>query len=178
MILESARAAAGHLFWPEFRSVLWKSIGLTVLLFAGVWFGLRELFEILAWPFVDQMMPDLPSWAGWIGFIAGILASLGLALGLALLIAPVTAIVAGLLLDDVAEVVEKEDDPLDPKGKPLPAWRSFILSGKVSGCRHRRQFHCIASAADPWRQHRRVLHGERLFAGPRILGICCYAIPP
>ncbi|MEI4481115.1 MULTISPECIES: sulfate transporter family protein [unclassified Phyllobacterium] len=133
MILESARAAAGHLFRPEFRSVLWKSIGLTVLLLAGVWFGLRELFEILAWPFVDQMMPDLPSWAGWIGFIAGILASLGLALGLALLIAPVTAIVAGLFLDDVAEVVEKEDYPLDPKGKPLPALRSFILSAKFLG---------------------------------------------
>ncbi len=133
MILESAHAAAGHLFRPEFRSVLWKSIGLTILLLAGVWFGLRELFEVLAWPFVDQMIPDLPSWAGWIGFIAGILASLGLALGLALLIAPVTAIVAGMFLDDVAEVVEKEDYPLDPKGRPLPALRSFILSAKFLG---------------------------------------------
>ncbi|EJN00069.1 sulfate transporter family protein [Phyllobacterium sp. YR531] len=133
MILESARAAAGHLFRPEFRSVLWKSIGLTILLLAGVWFGLRELFEALAWPFVDQMIPELPAWTGWIGFIAGILASLGLALGLALLIAPITAIVAGLFLDDVAEVVEKEDYPLDPKGKSLPTLRSFVLSIKFLG---------------------------------------------
>jgi CysZ protein len=117
MIVESARAAANHLFRPEFRAVLWKSIGLTVLLLIGIWFGLRELFEALAWPF----------------FVAGIFASIGLALGLALLIAPVTAIVAGLFLDDVAEVVEKEDYPLDPKGRPLPAVRSLILSVKFLG---------------------------------------------
>jgi CysZ protein len=133
MIVESARAAANHLFRPEFRAVLWKSLGLTILLLIGIWFGLREVFEILAWPFFNQMMPGLPSWTGWVGFIAGILASLGLALGLALLIAPVTAIVAGLFLDDVAELVEKEDYPLDPKGRPLPAIRSFILSVKFMG---------------------------------------------
>ena len=133
MVIESARAAASHLFRPEFRAVLWKSLGMTILLLIGVWFGLRELFEILAWPFFDQMMPDLPSWTGWLGLIAGILASLGLALGLALLIAPVTAIVAGLFLDDVAELVEKEDYPLDPKGAPLAAVRSFILSVKFMG---------------------------------------------
>ena len=133
MIVESARAAASHLFRPEFRAVLWKSLGLTLLLLIGIWFGLREVFELLAWPFFDQMMPDLPSWTGWIGLIAGILASVGLALGLALLIAPVTAIVAGLFLDDVAEIVEKEDYPLDPKGKPLPAIRSFVLSVKFMG---------------------------------------------
>ncbi|PSH66730.1 cysteine biosynthesis protein CysZ [Phyllobacterium brassicacearum] len=133
MIVESARAAASHLFRPEFRAVLWKSLGLTLLLLIGIWFGLREVFELLAWPFFDQMMPDLPSWTGWIGLIAGILASVGLALGLALLIAPVTAIVAGLFLDDVAEIVEKADYPLDPKGKPLPAIRSFVLSVKFMG---------------------------------------------
>ncbi|MGH6859022.1 MAG: sulfate transporter family protein [Phyllobacterium sp.] len=133
MIIESARAAAGHLFRPEFRTALWKSLGLTVLLLVGAWFGLRALFESLAWPFVDQMLPTLPAWAGWIGFAAGVLASIGLALGLALLVAPVTAIVAGLFLDDVAEIVEREDYPLDPKGRPLPTVRSFILSAKFLG---------------------------------------------
>eukprot|EP01133_Synstelium_polycarpum_P024148 gene24148-28974_t len=78
-------------------------------------------------------MPDLPSWAGWLGFVAGIFASIALALGLALLIAPVSAIVAGMFLDDVAEVVEKSDYPLDPKGRPLPVLRSFVLSLKFLG---------------------------------------------
>jgi CysZ protein len=133
MILESARAAANHLFRPEFRAVLWKSLGMTVLLLIGIWFGLRELFEALAWPFLDQMIPDLPVWAGWLGFVTDIFASIGLAIGLALLIGPITAIVAGLFLDDVAEVVEKEDYPLDPKGKAPPIVRSLVLSVKFLG---------------------------------------------
>ncbi|MBA8877728.1 CysZ protein [Phyllobacterium myrsinacearum] len=133
MIFDSARAAASHLFRPEFRSVLWKSLGMTILLLIGAWFGMRELFELLALPFFDQWVPDLPSWAGWLGFFAGIFASIALALGLALLIAPVSAIVAGLFLDDVAEVVEKSDYPLDPRGRPLPVLRSFVLSLKFLG---------------------------------------------
>jgi len=133
MIVESARAAASHIFRPEFRAVLWKSLGLTLLLLVGAWFGLRAIFEWMALPFFDQMMPDLPAWTGWVGFIAGILASFGLALGLALLIAPVTAIVAGLFLDDVAKVVEEEDYPHDPAGRPLPALRSMVLSVKFFG---------------------------------------------
>ncbi len=53
---------------------------------------------------------------------------LGLALGLALLIAPVTAIVAGLFLDDIAETVERTDYPRDPPGTPVPTLRSIVLS--------------------------------------------------
>jgi CysZ protein len=133
MIFASARAAAGHLFRPEFRSVLWKSLGLTLLLLIGAWFGLRAIFEALAWPFMDQMVASLPQWAGWVGLVAGILASIGLAIGLALLIAPVTAMIAGIFLDDVAELVEKEDYPSDMPGKPLPTVRSFVLSVKFFG---------------------------------------------
>ena len=56
-------------------------------------------------------------------FVALIAAGLGLAAGLALLIGPVTAVIAGLFLDDVAEVVEKEDYPQDPPGRALPCLR-------------------------------------------------------
>ncbi|MCC0030734.1 MAG: hypothetical protein H6891_11225 [Brucellaceae bacterium] len=41
-------------------------------------------------------MPDLPAWAGWIGIAAAIIAGIGLALGLAILIAPITALIAGI----------------------------------------------------------------------------------
>lgn len=133
MIIESARSTASQLFRPEFRVVLWKSLGLTFLLLVGVWFGFRELFADLVWPFIEAYIPEMSSWVGWIGFIAGIFASIGLAIGLALLIAPVTAIVAGLFLDDIADVVEKADYPLDPPGQPLPALRSFVLSVKFLG---------------------------------------------
>ena len=40
MIIESARLAASELLKPRFRGVLVKSIGLTILLFVGIWIAL------------------------------------------------------------------------------------------------------------------------------------------
>jgi CysZ protein len=133
MILDAARAAAGHLFSALFRSVFFKMLGLTLLALVAVWFGLKELFEWLALPWLQTMLPGLPAWAGWLGVFAAVAAGLGLALALALLIAPVTAIVAGLFLDDVAELVERTDYPADPPGRAVPALTSLVLSLKFFG---------------------------------------------
>src|SRR5690606_29850121 len=105
MILDAAGLALRNLFAPETRSVFWKVIGLTLLVLAGLWFVLRETFVAFAMPWVDALIPGTPEWAGWLTFIFGIFASIGLALALALLFSSVTAIIAGLFLDDVAEVI-------------------------------------------------------------------------
>ncbi|MCX7303907.1 MAG: sulfate transporter family protein [Hyphomicrobiales bacterium] len=130
MILDAARAAASQLFLPEFRRIFFKTLGLTLLTLMAFWFGLKELFQWLALPWIDAVLPDLPGWAGWLELFAGIIAGMGLALGLALLIAPVTAVVAGLFLDDIAETVERTDYPLDPPGTPVPVLRSVVLALK------------------------------------------------
>jgi CysZ protein len=130
MIFDAARAAASQLFSPEFRSVFFKTLGLTLLALAALWLGVKELFEWLALPWLEALMPGLPDWAGWLSFVAAIVAGVGLALGLALLIAPVTAVVAGLFLDDIAETVERTDYPRDPPGRPVPAFRSIVLALK------------------------------------------------
>ena len=102
MIFDAAALSLRNLFSPETRNVFWKTLGLTVLVLIGLWFGLRESFITFAMPLLQGFIPDLPDWAGWLTFIFGILASIGLALGLALLLSPVTAIIVGLFLDDVA----------------------------------------------------------------------------
>ncbi len=130
MILDAARAAAGQLFSAEFRSVFFKTLGLTLLALIALWFGLKELFDWLALPWIDALLPGFPAWAGWLSLIAAIVAGIGLALGLALLIAPVTAIVAGLFLDDVAETVERNSYPLDPPGRAVPVLQSIVLALK------------------------------------------------
>ncbi|TPL48328.1 sulfate transporter family protein [Mesorhizobium sp. B2-4-6] len=130
MILDAARAAASRLFSPEFRSVFLKTLGLTLLALVALWLGLESVLEWLAWPWLQALLPGMPSWAGWLG---GIIAGIVLAVGLALLIAPVTAIVAGLFLDDVAEVVERTDYPNDPPGRPVPALHSLVLAIKFFG---------------------------------------------
>lgn len=133
MIFDAARAAASQLFAPEFRAALFKSLGLTILLLAGLWFAFKEAFEAFAMPWLDALVPGLPAWAGWLGVLAAITAGIGLALALALLIAPITAVVAGLFLDDVAEAVEKTSYPQDPPGEAVPLVPGLWLSLKFFG---------------------------------------------
>ena len=59
MILEAARAAMRNLLARELRSVFLKTFGLTLLALAALWFGLKELFDWLALPWLDAMLPGL-----------------------------------------------------------------------------------------------------------------------
>lgn len=133
MILDAAGLALRNLFAPETRSVFWKVIGLTLLVLAGLWFALRETFVAYAMPWVDALMPGMPEWAGWLTFVFGIFASIGLALALALLLSSVTAIIAGLFLDDVAEVIEKRDYEGDRPGMAMPIGAAMLSSLKFFG---------------------------------------------
>ena len=133
MILDAAYKALSRLLSPEFRSVFWKTLGITLLLLVGLWAAIRLLFFSFAWPWMAQVLPGLPDWAGWLGVAAAGVAGLGLALVLALMIAPVTALVAGLFLDDVAEVVERQDYPADRPGQALPVGPALLASLKFLG---------------------------------------------
>ena len=133
MILDAARRSLANLFAPETRGVFWKVLGLTALVLVVLWFALRESFIAFAMPWLSAAMPDVPDWAGWLTFVIGIFASLGLALALALLLAPVTAIIAGFFLDDVAEVIEKRDYPTEPAGRALPMGEAILGSVKFLG---------------------------------------------
>jgi CysZ protein len=130
VIFDAARTAALDLLSPPFRAVFLKTLGLTLLALVALWFGLTSLVEWLALPWLQTLLPGIPSWAGWLG---GIIAAIALAFGMALLIAPVTAVVAGLFLDDIAEVVERTDYPGDPTGRAMPALRSLVLSARFLG---------------------------------------------
>ncbi|KGD91942.1 sulfate transporter family protein [Rhizobium sp. YS-1r] len=133
MILDAARLSLINLFAPETRAVFWKTLGLTILVLVGIWFALREIFILYAWPWFAAFFPNMPDWTGWLTLIAAIAAGIGLALALALLIAPITALIAGLFLDDVAEVVEKRDYPNDPPGKAMPLGEAVASSIKFLG---------------------------------------------
>lgn len=130
MVLSAALTALQRLFSTEYRAVFWKVLGLTILLLMGAWAALRQVFFTFAWPWLETLLPGLPAWTGWLGLVAAIIAGMGLALVLALLIAPVTALIAGLFLDDIAEIVEREDYPDEPVGTELPIGRAMIVSLK------------------------------------------------
>ncbi|KRB51929.1 cysteine biosynthesis protein CysZ [Rhizobium sp. Root708] len=133
MIFQAARLAAANLFAVETRSVFWKVLGLTVLVLVALWLALRSVFISLIFPWIAAFFPAMPDWAGWLSFVFLIMAGIGLALGLALLLSPVTALIAGLFLDDVAEIVEKRDYPSDAAGTAMPLAASISSSIKFLG---------------------------------------------
>lgn len=133
MIFDAARLAAINLFAPETRKVFWKVLGMTLLVLAGLWLAVRSAFFAFAAPWLQTLLPDLPAWAGWLSFVFFVVAGLGLALVLALLLSPVTALIAGLFLDDVAEVVERRDYPEDAPGRAMPLGAAIASSLKFLG---------------------------------------------
>ncbi|MGO8144156.1 sulfate transporter family protein [Rhizobium leguminosarum] len=133
MILDAARLSLANLFASETRSVSWKVLGLTVLVLVGLWFALRGAFMAFLFPWLTSFFPDMPDWAGWFALIFAIFAGIGLALMLALLLSPVTALIAGLFLDDVAEVIEKRDYPKDASGTAMPLGPAMVSSIKFLG---------------------------------------------
>lgn len=120
MVIESARKAASVLTKPKFRTVLLKSIGLTVLLFFGVWLGLESVVS-------SFITPALSGWP-WVATIFIWLLGTGIIVGAGFLLAPVSAIFAGLFLDDVAEFIENNDYLQDGIGEPVPIGNALWLS--------------------------------------------------
>jgi len=116
-MFSAALRAMEDVFSPQFRSVLWKSVGLTILLFFPILLGVEVLFLMLA---------KLP-WQ-WLETVVSVATALSMFVALFYLMAPVTALFAGLFLDQVAEVVETRDYPLDPPGKALATHKALLIS--------------------------------------------------
>lgn len=115
-MFSAARLALSEIFSPPFRAVLWKSLGLTIAVLVVFWLGFEAL---LSWAIDIQSYP-------WIETVVGIVAGLGLLVGLAFLVAPVTALVAGLFTDEIAAVVERTHYPYDPPGRDPPIGEALV----------------------------------------------------
>ena len=128
MVVHAARCAFQNLFAPETRSVFWKVLGLTLLVLVGLWFAVGGLFNWLALPYVEGLLPETGTFGGVAELVVLVFAGLGLALALALLISPVTAVIASLFLDDIAEVIEARDYPADRTGEAMPFASALVAS--------------------------------------------------
>jgi CysZ protein len=116
-MIKAAFKALADVTSPEFRAVLWKSIGLSLLLFVGLFFTVEAAFWFLTlFPYP------------WLETIAAIGAGLGLLVAFFFLMVPVTALFAGLYLDNVAAKVETKHYASDPAGKPQPVLKSIWLA--------------------------------------------------
>lgn len=130
MIFTAAYRALQRLLTPQYRTMILKALGITIVVLIILWLCARQLFISYFWPWIADFLPGLPSWAGWLGFGMLIVFNLGLALLMAFLIAPITAMIGGFFIDSAAEIIEKEDYSNEPIGRALPFGRSLILSLK------------------------------------------------
>lgn len=124
MIIQSARMAVSQLFEPQFRSVLWKSLGLTIALLIVAWIVLEALISTFLTPFLGP-------WP-WVSTAVVWLFGAGMFIGAGFLIGPVAAIFAGIFLDDVAERVENRYYPGDAPGSAMALVPSMILAAKFA----------------------------------------------
>ena len=127
MLFQAVFAAAREVFSPAVRGILWKSIGLTLALLALVWLGLTRLVDYLLTN--HSLSADYPIVDGFAFFLAGA----GLLIALVYLLPAVTAVVAGYFLDDVAEVVERQDYPADRPGAALPFGKAILYGLRFAG---------------------------------------------
>ncbi|MGI9384139.1 MAG: sulfate transporter family protein [Methyloligellaceae bacterium] len=114
----AASKSFSQLLTPPFRTVLFKSLGLTIGLLIVLIIAIETVFGALV---------VLPGWLEtaiqWVG-------GLGLVVGSVFLIAPITSLIAGLYLDDIAAEVEKRHYPSDPPGQELPTLAAMGISLK------------------------------------------------
>jgi len=109
---------------PPMRSILWRSIGLALVLIIVLAVGLQRLLSWFA-TYGEVWLEGLlgPSWHSSLevlAWIVSITAGLGVVFGGVFLMPAITSLVASLFVDDVADIVEREHYPAERPGAALP----------------------------------------------------------
>lgn len=124
-MIADAIASFREIFSRPFRAVLLKSLGLSLATLAALWLILERLMErAVVWAALGG--------PAWLKTIIEIAAGLGLFVGAIFLIAPVSMLVAGFFLDELADHIEADIYPPGVRGVPAPALLSMGLALKFS----------------------------------------------
>lgn len=135
-MLDAAIKALSQMLSPPFRAVLIKSMGLAAVLLIVIAIGLHRLIAWLAgggemW-LEGTLGPGAHTPLTILFWILAIVAALGLFVGVVFLMPAVTALVAGLFGDEIAELVERTYYPGDPPGTAVPVARAIIEAVKIA----------------------------------------------
>lgn len=135
-MLAAAAKALSQILSPPMRSILWKSIGLALVLIVVLAIGLQRL---LSWAATSgevwaesqlgagyHTALDITAW--FLSFAAG----LGVVVGAIFLMPAITALVASIFVDDVAEIVEREHYPAERVGTSLPFGPAIVEGVKAA----------------------------------------------
>lgn len=116
-MIKSAVLAVSDVLSSDFQSVLWKAIGLALLLFLVLLVGAEAVLWTL------KFLP----WA-WAQDVLAVVAGLGLIVLFFFFMAPVTALFAGLYLDTIAAKVEARHYGEQSVGNSLSGFQAIKVS--------------------------------------------------
>jgi CysZ protein len=135
-MIDAAVKALSQILSPRMRSILWRSIGLALVLITVLAIGLQRL---LAWfatsgeGWLEAMLgPGSQTPLNVLSWIVSIAAGLGVVFGAVFLMPAITSLVASLFVDEVAEHVEREYYPAERPGMALPLGVAVIEGVKTA----------------------------------------------
>src|SRR3954466_12342609 len=123
-MLTAAATALSQILSPPMRAILWRSIGLALVLVAALAFALQRLLSWFAssgevW-LEASLGPSFHTPLNILAWIVSIAAGFGVLFGAVFLMPAITSLVAGVFVDDVADLVEHEHYPAERAGTALP----------------------------------------------------------
>ena len=135
-MLDAASKALAQMLTPALRAVLWKAVGLALVLIVFIGILLQRVLSALAdsgayWAEHAWGVAPHSVWTA-IAWILSILASLGIITGALFLMPTITAFVGSLFVDEVADAVEHEYYPAEPAGRALPLTVAAIEGVKIA----------------------------------------------
>jgi CysZ protein len=135
-MLDDAVKALTQMFSPQLRGILWKSIGLALVLIVVIAVALDRLIVWLVGMLSTSLEAGLGASAhlpvNALAWLLSIVAGLGIVAGSVLLMPAVTSFVASFFADQIANEVERRYYPGDPPGMALPAGRAIFEGGKTA----------------------------------------------
>ena len=123
-MIDAAVKALSQILSPPMRSILWRSIGLALVLITVLAIGLQRLlswFATYGEGWAEAMLgPGAHTPLNVLAWVVSIAAGLGVVLGAIFLMPAITSLVASFFVDDVADLVEREHYPAERPGVALP----------------------------------------------------------
>jgi len=135
-MLDAAVKALSQMISPPMRSILWRSIGVALVLITLVAIGLQRLLSWFAtyggsW-LEASLGPVSHSPLHAISWVLSIATWLGIVFGGVLLMPAITSLVASLFVDEVADHVERENYPAEQPGVALPFMPAIYEGAKIA----------------------------------------------
>src|SRR6184192_2889859 len=123
-MLDAAVKALSQILSPPMRTILWRSIGLALVLITVLAIGLQRLLSWFATSgegWAEAMLgPGFHTPLNILAWIVSIAAGFGVVFGAVFLMPAITSLVASVFVDEAAEHVEREHYPAERPGTALP----------------------------------------------------------